>query len=335
MSIISHYYALETQEVLSAIPINDSPNGPGANMDITFRQLLTLNAVVQHGGFQAGAKHLNKTHPSISTTIKNLEHQLGFSLFCRKSYRPQLTTEGKVFYQRSKKIIQHMNELKLESKALLNGIETKLHIILGDLTPPTKAMQAIQPFSLCNRGTQLDFSIENISGPLEKLYDGKADIIIHHLNKSDPHIQSHDFCSVKLTPVIAASHSLSCDINNMKYGDLMNETQCIIKDTGKNLEKSDYFLLDGAPNLLVDDQETKKSAIVNGLGWGHMPDFLIKNELADGSLISIASPHIKEKFIDIACVRLRKPKYGPMETALWNTLADYGADRDNQRLTSL
>ena len=121
----------------------------------------------------------------------------------------------------------------------------------------------------------------------------------------------------------------------MKYVDLMHATQCIIKDTGKNLQKNDYFLLDGAPNLLVDDQETKKSAIVNGLGWGHMPDFLIQNELADGSLISIAGPYIKEKFIDISCVRLRKPKYGPMETALWNALADYSGDRNNQRLTSL
>ena len=326
---------LITQKVLSSIQLNHPPNGSGANMDITFRQLLTLNAVVNHGGFQAGAKHLNKTHPSISTTIKNLEHQLGFLLFCRKSYRPKLTSEGEVFYQSSKKIIQHMNELKLESKALLNGIETKLHIILGDLTPPTKAMQAIQPFSLCNRGTQLEFSIENISGPLEKLYEGKADIIIHHLSRSDPHIESYDFCSVKLTPVIAGNHALACDITNMKYVDLIHATQCIIKDTGKNLQKNDYFLLDGAPNLLVDDQEIKKSAIVNGLGWGHMPDFLIQNELADGSLISIAGPYIKEKFIDISCVRLRKPKYGPMETALWNALADYSGDRNNHRLTSL
>jgi hypothetical protein len=35
------------------------------------------------------------------------------------------------------------------------------------------------------------------------LFDGEADLIIHHINKTDPRLEFIDLCAVKLIPVVA------------------------------------------------------------------------------------------------------------------------------------
>ena len=37
----------------------------------------------------------------------------------------------------------------------------------------------------------------------ERLFDGEADLIIHHIDKADPRLEFIDLCAVKLIPVVA------------------------------------------------------------------------------------------------------------------------------------
>ena len=71
----------------------------GKQGHVALQQMLTLDAVVEQGGIQAGAKYLHRTHPSVVTALKNLEQELGFALFDRSGYRLSLTTEGKPFHR--------------------------------------------------------------------------------------------------------------------------------------------------------------------------------------------------------------------------------------------
>jgi len=68
-------------------------------MNITLHQIKAFVAVIEQGSIQAAAARLCKTHPSIVTSLKKLEMELGFSLFDRSGYRSVSTEQGKVFYQ--------------------------------------------------------------------------------------------------------------------------------------------------------------------------------------------------------------------------------------------
>lgn len=56
--------------------------------------------------------------------------------------------------------------------------------------------------------------------------------------------------------------------------------QCVIRDSAANPQSRNYFVLEGARTCTLSDQMMKKEVIVPGLGWGHMPDYLVADELA-------------------------------------------------------
>ena len=288
-------------------------------MNITLQQMLSLDAVVRQGGIQRAAKYLNKTHPSVLNALKKLEIELGFTLFDRSGYRMVLTDEGKTFYKSVTKILANMNELKTHVAHLKGSEEAELNIVIGDVTPLPSALSILRKFSESNPYTRLNLFFGNLFGPNELLLDGEVDLIIHHIDKSDPRYEYQDFCEVSVIPVVAPGF-LSIPIrNNIHYEELKNYTQCIIRDTSTHSEKLNRFIVENAPYLTVGDQYTKKEVIVQGMAWGHMPLFLVRNELDTGKLISIDGGNIKGVVREIVIARLSEKKKGIMAEKLWET----------------
>jgi DNA-binding transcriptional LysR family regulator len=78
----------------------------------TFRRLEVFIAVVEAGGFIAGANRLGISHPSISNHIKALEQQVGCLLFeRRKGIGSNLTEQGRRLYERATRLVQEANLL--------------------------------------------------------------------------------------------------------------------------------------------------------------------------------------------------------------------------------
>ena len=63
-------------------------------MRISLDQVEALVWIARLGSFRAAAHQLNVSQPAISGRIRELERQLGGSLFHRDDYRPRLTDLG-------------------------------------------------------------------------------------------------------------------------------------------------------------------------------------------------------------------------------------------------
>lgn len=286
-------------------------------MNFTLQQMLSLDAVVSCGSIQAAARQLNKTHPTVIATLKKLEEELGFALFDRSGYRTTLTEEGKAFHHKAKGILNDIRELERQSRHLKNGEGTELNIVLGDITPMAEALLILRRFLTQYPYTQLNLLFENIHGPNQRLYAGDADLIIHHIDKSDPRCEHKSFCHVRVVPVAAPGY-LNIPLSpDLEYSHLKNYTQCIIRDTGTNNVDKSYFVLPNSPHITVGDQYTKKEIILHGMAWGHMPLFLVENELKDGRLVSIESNTVKGHTIEIVVARLSTDDKSIMAQRLW------------------
>ena len=66
-------------------------------------KLKTLLAVVQYGGYSRAAAALNLTQPAVSYHIKQLEEELGITIFYGYKRAPVLTPEGEVMEERRKR----------------------------------------------------------------------------------------------------------------------------------------------------------------------------------------------------------------------------------------
>ena len=288
-------------------------------VNITLQQMLTLEAVVSQGSIQRGARYLNKTHPSVISALKKLELELGFALFDRSGYRLALTDEGKVFYRSVARILANMNALETQVMHLKGSAEAELNIVIGDVTPLPAALTRLRKFSEENPYTRLNLFFGNLFGPNELLLDDEVDLIIHHVDKSDPRYEYRDFCTVPVVPVVAPGF-LSVPVHNeLCYEDLVDYTQCIIRDTSTHSEKLNRFIVESAPYLTVGDQYTKKEVIAQGMAWGHMPLFLVEEELRRGDLVSIEGSNVKGVVREIVIARLSDKKKGIMAEKLWRS----------------
>jgi DNA-binding transcriptional LysR family regulator len=289
---------------------------------VTIHQLLCFDAVVTEGGFQAGAAKLRRTHSAVFTSVKNLEGQLGLRLLDRAGYRVTLTDQGRSFHGRTRVFLRELDELRNHAGQLAMGEESELRVVIGDVCPLPQTLGLLRRFFDGCRTTRLHLHFEAISGPWERLFDDEADLIIHHVDKSDPRLEFIDLFTGHLIPVVAANFLPFPVSDRITPDDLRNHVQCVIRDTARHSPARDYYLIEGARICTVSDQLMKKEIILQGMGWGHMPSFLVADELRDGRLLSIAGRHLRGGAGEIVAARRRDRPHGPVANRLWDFIEE-------------
>ena len=79
-------------------------------MNITFRQLRVFTEVARQGSMIRAAESLHLTPPAISMQIKEIETQVGLSLFDRAGRRVSLSTAGEYFLVHAKRLLADLKE---------------------------------------------------------------------------------------------------------------------------------------------------------------------------------------------------------------------------------
>jgi DNA-binding transcriptional LysR family regulator len=294
--------------------------------NLTLQQLQCFDAVATEGSFQAAAAKLHRTHPTVFAAVKNLEAQVGIALLDRDGYRVALTEAGRSFHARTRTLLYELGTLHNHAAQLAMGEESELSVVIGDISPLPEMLGLLRQFFERCPGVRLNLHFEALAGPWERLLDGEADLILHHIDKSDTRLEHMSLCKVSVIPVVAPrflAFPVSDDVTPEQMRDYV---QCIIRDSSRHSAPRDYFLVEGARSWTVSDQLMKKEIILQGMGWGHMPDFLVEKELRDGKLLSIKGRHFPGGETDIVAARLRNKPHGPVAGRLWQYIAEQAPD---------
>lgn len=295
---------------------------------LSLQQLVCFDALVTAGGFQAAADSVGRSHPTVFMAIKNLEAELGVRLFDRDGYRVSLTDAGKSLHARTRILLAELTALRNEAMQLAMGAEVGISVVIGDLSPIPETLELLQGFFKNCPGTQLHLHFEAISGPWERLVDGDADLIIHHVEAGNSQLESIDLCKFEIVPVVAPGF-LSFPITRYITPEQMRPfVQCVIRDTATHSPPREYHLIDGARRWTVSDQHIKKELILRGMVWGHMPRHLIENELRAGRLVSIGGRYLPGARGMLTASRLRNVPRGPVASRLWQFIEQNTASFD-------
>lgn len=288
--------------------------------DFTLHDLQCFDAVVKTGSFQAAANTLHRSHPAVFAAVAKLEKQLGLSLLDRSGYRVGLTEAGQSFHRRAQSLLRELAGLRHHAAQLARGEEAELHVVIGDFCPRTQMLGLLAGFFADCPGTRLHLHFEAVAGPLERLMDGDADLMLHRIDKTDPTLEWIDLCPVSFVPVITPGLLPDPPPSVVGPEHLRGLTQCVMRDSARHSPASDHFLLEGSHGCTVPDQAMKKDVILHGLGWGHLPHFLIEDELRDGRLVSLASRHFPGRTEELVAARRHDRLHGPVATRLWDYL---------------
>jgi DNA-binding transcriptional LysR family regulator len=288
----------------------------------TLQQLRCFDAVVAEGGFQAAAVRLGRSHPSVFAAVRNLEQQLGLALLDRESYRVALTPAGRSFHARARTLLADADALGAYATQLAAGEETELTVVVGDLCPLAPTLGLLRRFFDEQPATRLHLHFEALAGPMERLRDGEADVILHHIDMADPEIEHLPLLTVELEPVVAPGFLAFPITPNITPRQMRDYVQCVIRDSARHTTGPDYHLIEGARSWTVSDQLMKKELILQGMGWGNMPTFLVEDELATGRLLSIRGDHFRGGEAPLVAARLRSRPAGPVAERLWRHIRD-------------
>jgi DNA-binding transcriptional LysR family regulator len=293
---------------------------------LTLHQLVCFEAVVTEGSFQAAAEKLLRSQPTVSSSVKNLESQLRLSLLDRSGYRVALTEAGRSFYERTRVFLHETKRLREHAAQLAMGEESELRVVIGDVSPLPETLGLLRRFFDGCPGTKLHLHFEAISGPVERLLDGQADLILHHIDKADSRLEFVDLSVVKILPVVAPKFLRFPVSKSITPEQMRDYVQCVIRDTARHSQRRDYYLVEGARSWTVSDQLMKRELILQGMGWGHMPRYLIEQNLRDGRLLPITGRHFRGGQVELVAARRRNTPHGPIANRLWQFIGDQAAE---------
>jgi len=292
---------------------------------VTLDQLKSLQAIVEGGSLKAAAKSLNRTQPTISVAIKNLEDELGVKIFDRDQYRNTLTLQGQALFEKAKLVLDQAQSFKGLAKQLATGQELEVGIAFTSAIPVAPIISTIRQCKVEFANTRLEVYSENGMGPLDLLEDGRASMLIIPWVKNNDKLESMHFMNLRFMPVITADSPLLQEYKVVPKSVMKTHPQVII--SGRKSSNTQYGILEGGDQWRVNDFQTKKEIIMQGMGWGTLPEHLITKELELGLLAPLkVEGEIEPPSVEIRIARLESEPAGPVAQRLWELFQERATD---------
>jgi len=260
----------------------NSSNLPGTP---SLDQLKIFLTVVDSGSFVGAGRLLGRATSAISYGIANLELQLGVLLFDRNATRkPKLTEAGKALLAEARSVSLSVDTLRARIKGLLQGLETEVSLAVEVLFSTERLVDALRAFEAQFPTVTLRLHIEALGGVSELVQTGRAGIGISgplHGNYAD--ITAIQVGTLDLIPVAAPQHPMA------HGGKPRDHVQLVLSDRSKLTEGQDFGVL-GLKTWRLGDLGSKYALLLAGVGWGNMPEPMVRADIRAGRLIQLKLP---------------------------------------------
>jgi DNA-binding transcriptional LysR family regulator len=255
------------------------------------RQLRYALSVWRERSFSKAAEKLNVSQPSVSEQISDLEAELAFKLFRRTGRGVEVTHKGQAFLHRADQVVSGLLDLSDAARQLRGGPPVSFAIGFSSSILPTmvpRVMTALKPILSRVR-------IETITAPTRRILRFiseerlDAGIIIECDPKDMPHnVIAEPFGKVDIVLAVPPGHRIARINEAIDLADLVDEKFILHEPDIGFGERIRSALSDRGlrPNVraIVDDAETLKLMVRDGIGVALLPSDCVIAELAAGEL---------------------------------------------------
>ncbi|MCU1735058.1 MULTISPECIES: LysR family transcriptional regulator [unclassified Pseudomonas] len=249
--------------------------------------------VAETRSFVAAGRLLGVSASAVGKSVARLEERLGVRLFHRSTRSVTLTAEGSLFLERSRRILSEIEAAELELSEASAAPRGRLRVSLPLVSPLVLPVLADFMREYPDIELDLDFT------------DRLVDVIEEGF---DAVVRTGEPCDSRLTArrlgafrsiLVAAPAYLARRGTPRVPEDLLQHT-CLhfrFPYSGK-LEPWTLQLAPGAAELqlptsmICNNIETRVHFVLKGLGIACLPDFSIRELLADGQLVPVLDDHV-------------------------------------------
>ncbi|ABI39361.1 LysR family transcriptional regulator [Shewanella bicestrii] len=245
-----------------------------------------LQVLVEEGSFAKAAERLHKAQSAVSYQVKKLEEHLGVQLFSRDQYRAELTSEGRVILAEGQRLLQHLANIEHLASRFSEGWEPKLELVIDGALPMEPIMTALKRMAEHQIPTKIQLNMEFLGGVQHRFERDNADLMLVKDYRTGPYYHPQPLPAITSVLVTSALHPLAQQ-KHISLPELQQHVELTIEDSSPNKTYRDELQFGGDKVFYLSGFIMKKNALLKGLGFGWLPDFLVQEELLSGELVEV------------------------------------------------
>jgi DNA-binding transcriptional LysR family regulator len=140
-----------------------------------FHELSAFIAVVEAGGFSAGARRTGESQSAISKAIGALEQRLGVRLLNRSTRSVTLTDQGRRYYDRARPLLEELDEAESELASSTLGVAGNIRISAAATFGRLHVVPLIPKLLTLYPALQIDLVLADV---MRNMVDDRIDLAI-------------------------------------------------------------------------------------------------------------------------------------------------------------
>jgi DNA-binding transcriptional LysR family regulator len=254
---------------------------------LTPDSLSMLQTIAETGSFAAAARSLGLVPSALSYRVRQIEDALDVLLFDRSARQARLTEAGAELLREGARLLSEIDAVANRVKRVATGWEPQLTLAADSLVARPVIMELACAFFNLETPTRLRIRDETLSGTLEALTSGQADLALGVSPGfgTVAGIHSQPMGSVGFVFVVAPHHPLAAGDGVLGDDDLRRHRAIAVADSVQRGGGVSVSLLGGQDVFTVPTMQAKLDAQLRGLGSGFLPEPMARPYIETGRLV--------------------------------------------------
>ena len=248
--------------------------------------LAMLQTIAQAGSFAAAARAIGLVPSALTYRVRQIEDALDVLLFDRSSRQARLTPAGSELLREGSRILEAIDAMANRVKRVATGWEPQLTIAVDGIISRTTLMELCDSFLALAPPTRLRLRDETLSGTLEALESGRADLAIGVVDPStSADIHGRPLGDIQFVYAIAPHHPLARAPEPLTDDIVCQHRAVAVADSAQRGRGVTVGLLPGQDVFTVATMQAKLEAQLRGLGGGFVPECMARAHIDSGRLV--------------------------------------------------
>ena len=250
--------------------------------------LAMLQTIARSGSFAAAARASNMVPSALTYRVRQMEDALDVLLFDRSSRQARLTEAGAELLQEGARLLADIDAVANRVKRVATGWESQLTIAVDSIISRATVMELCAAFFSLSPPTRLKLRDETLSGTLEALSSGQADLALGVLMDASTTVGLHrePLGGVHFIFAMAPHHPLAKVSEPLSDEAIRQHRAVAVADTIQRGTGLTIGLLAGQDVFTVTGMPAKLDAQIRGLGVGFLPSTLAQPYIDSGRLVA-------------------------------------------------
>jgi len=218
--------------------------------------LALLMAVAQCGSMAGAARQMGLVPSALTYRVRQIEDALDVLLFDRGSRRAVLTPAGAELLRSGAQWLDQIDALAQRVKRVATGWEAQLTVAVDAVMAPSAVLDLCQDFYATGAPTRLRWRAETLSGTLEALQSGAADLALGvATDAAVVDIQTAPLGTLRMVFAVAPHHPLAQHSGPLQDADVRAHRAVAVADSTQRGRGVTHNLLLGQDVLTVPSMQ--------------------------------------------------------------------------------